>query len=208
MHEAGHSIHSHLAAKHQTFFNSQYPIFLAEVASTFAECVLTDYLLENENDEDVKKTLVEENILGIIGTFYRQTLFADFEMQAHDIVDSGKSLTSDMLCDIMQNLYLEYYDIDLNTESAKKLVWAYIPHLINTPFYVYQYSTCIAASFAIFSEYSKSKEKGIEILFNILKKGGSDFPNDILLENNIDLSKKKTYEAVVEILSKQFNEIK
>lgn len=208
MHEAGHSLHTHLSKNNQTFFNSQYPIYLAEIASTFAECVLTDHLLENEKDESTKKSLIEENIIGVVATYYRQTLFADFEYQTHLIVDEGKSLTSEVLCNIMQELYLEYYDIDLNTEESKKMVWAYIPHLIKTPFYVYQYSTCITASFAIYNEYIKSKENGLNILFNILKAGGSDYPNKILLENNIDLSSDASYEAVLNYLEKQFSLLK
>ncbi len=196
IHEAGHSIHTHLASKNQTFYNASYPIFLAEIPSTFAECILSDYLLKNESDEQVKKVLLEQAVINIIGTYFRQTLFADFEYQTHKLVEEGKTLTSDVLCDIMNSLYKEYYDMELSKEELKKFVWAYIPHLIKTPFYVYQYSTCLTASLALYNKYVNNKEEGLNALFDILKKGGSDYPNKILTEAGIDLSKDETYDAV------------
>ncbi len=208
MHEAGHSMHTHLACENQDLFNSMYPIYLAEIASTFAECVLSDYLLTNETNESVRKTLIEESISRVIATYFRQTLFAEYEYEAHKIVESGNTLTVDVLNNLMKKLYLEYYDIDLDTEESKKFVWAYIPHMFNTPYYVYQYSTCLAASFAIYKVYCESKEKGLDMLFNILKKGNSDYPNKILLESGIDLSGDDAYNGIAEYLKTQIEMLK
>lgn len=207
MHEAGHSVHTYLAATNQDPLNASYSIYVAEIASTFAECILTDYLLNNETDETVKKTLVEENILGISSTFYRQTLFAEFEYKTHELVDNGKALTSEVLCGIMNELYLEYYGINLDSEKLKEFVWIYIGHFYFSPFYVYQYSTCITASFQIYDKYINSKEEGLDILYSIMKKGGSEFANDILLNSGIDLTKDETYQGITNYLKAQMDKI-
>ncbi len=207
MHEAGHSIHTQLAIEEQTFFNSKYPIYLAEIASTFAERILDDYMLENSKNDQTKATLLEDSIISTIATFYRQTLFADFEYQTHALVDKNESLTSEKLSNIMKELYKTYYDIDLNNENSKRLVWAYVPHLINFPFYVYQYATCFAASLKIYQDYSLSKEQGLEKLEKILKAGGSNYPNEILLSADIDLTKEDTYLAVVQFLEQTFEKL-
>lgn len=207
MHEAGHSVHSYLSDKNQNPLNASYSIYVAEIASTFAECILTDYLLENETDENVKKTLIEENIMGIIATLYRQTLFAEFEYRTHKLVDSGEVLTSDTLSAIMNELYLEYYDIDLDTEPLKKYVWMYIGHLYFAPFYVYQYATCITASFNIYDKYLESKHEGLEMLYSILKQGGSNYADNILLNAGIDLTKDQTYNGVINYLKSQMDKI-
>lgn len=203
MHEAGHSVHSYLSDKYQSPINSNYSIYVAEVASTFAECLLTDYLLANEEDENLKKTLVEENILRIISTLYRQTLFAEFEYIVHELVDNGQVLTKDTLNQVMQELYFDYYGINLETEALKKYVWMYIGHLYFAPFYVYQYATCITASFQIYDKYCRSKEEGLAMLYGILKQGGSDYPNNILLDVGIDLTKDEAYSGVFNYLKKQ-----
>ncbi len=208
MHEAGHSVHTYLATQNQNSINSNYSIYVAEVASTFAECLLTDYLIENEKDENVKKTLLEENIFGISSTLYRQTLFAEFEYKTHKLVDDGEVLTSDVLCEIMRELYLEYYGLDLNKEKLKEFIWIYIGHFYFAPFYVYQYSTCITASFQIYDKYMESKEEGLEMLFNLLKQGGNGFPNDILMNAGIDLTKDSTYSSVISYLKSQIERVK
>ncbi len=208
MHEAGHSVHSLLSSKSQSGINASYPIYLAEIASTFAECILSDYLLETITDSTLKKTLIEENINNLIATYFRQTLFAEFELRAFELVESGKSLTSDVLCDLMNELYLEYYNINLDTEDLKKFVWAYIPHLIKTPFYVYQYSTCLVASFAIYNLYKVDNAKGYNTLIKILKSGGSEYPDKLLNELGINLSDDSTFEGITSYLQEKIRILK
>lgn len=208
MHEAGHSVHTQLALKNQKLVNASYPIYLAEIASTFAEAILDDYLLEQETDVNVLKSLLEESIGGKVATFIRQTLFAEYELNISTRIDNNESLTADDLNKEMQQLYFDYYGIDLDKEEAKKLVWAYIPHLFHTPFYVYQYATCLAASLAIFAKYKNSKDEGIKILFNILSAGGSKYPNEILLDNGIDLSNEQTYKDVFKVLKYRIGQLK
>ncbi len=207
IHEAGHSIHSKMAIENQTFFNANYSIYLAEIASTFAERTLDDYLLNHVEDNETLKTLLEESVISTISTFYRQTLFADFEYQVHELVDKGEALNATTLSNIMKDLYKIYYDMDLDLEKSKRLVWAYIPHLTQYPFYVYQYSTCLAASLNIYETYSQDKQKGLDKLYKILKAGGSDYPDKILLESGIDLSKEETYLSVSNILEKTIDKL-
>lgn len=196
-HEAGHSIHTMYSNEFQPFATSNYVIFVAEVASTFNEQVLLDYLLENSNDRDLKIVVLQNAIDGLIGTFYRQTLFADYEYQAHNLGVNGNPITCDSLSKIMEDLYMQYYGLDLNNEPLKKFVWAYIPHLFHTPFYVYQYATCFASSLAIYDKVKNKEENALENYMSLLKAGGSDYPVEIIKKAGVDLTNKESFMAVV-----------
>lgn len=206
-HEAGHSIHTMYSNENQPFATSNYTIFVAEVASTFNEQVLLDYLLETSTDKDLKIVVLQNAIDGLIGTFYRQTLFADYEYQAHNLGVNGLPITCDSLSNIMIDLYKQYYGIDLNNEPLKKFVWAYIPHLFHTPFYVYQYATCFASSLAIYSKVKNKEEKALENYINLLKAGGSDYPVEIIKSAGVDLTNKESFMAVVERMNYLVNEL-
>ena len=206
-HEAGHSIHTMYSNEFQPFPTSNYVIFVAEVASTFNEQVLLDYLLENSNDKDLKIVVLQNAIDGLIGTFYRQTLFADYEYQAHNLGVKGEPITCDSLSNIMENLYNQYYGIDLNNEPLKKFVWAYIPHLFHTPFYVYQYATCFASSLAIYDKVKNKEEHALENYMNLLKAGGSDYPVEIIKKAGVDLTDKESFMAVVRRIEFLVNEL-
>ena len=206
-HEAGHSIHTMYSNEFQPFPTSNYVIFVAEVASTFNEQVLLDYLLENSNDRDLKIVVLQNAIDGLIGTFYRQTLFADYEYQAHNLGVKGEPITCDSLSNIMENLYNQYYGIDLNNEPLKKFVWAYIPHLFHTPFYVYQYATCFASSLAIYDKVKNKEEHALENYMNLLKAGGSDYPVEIIKKAGVDLTDKESFMAVVRRIEFLVNEL-
>ena len=206
-HEAGHSIHTMYSNEFQPLPTSNYVIFVAEVASTFNEQVLLDYLLENSNDRDLKIVVLQNAIDGLIGTFYRQTLFADYEYQAHNLGVKGEPITCDSLSNIMENLYNQYYGIDLNNEPLKKFVWAYIPHLFHTPFYVYQYATCFASSLAIYDKVKNKEEKALENYMSLLKAGGSDYPVEIIKKAGVDLTDKESFMAVVRRVEFLVNEL-
>ena len=206
-HEAGHSIHTMYSNEFQPLPTANYVIFVAEVASTFNEQVLLDYLLENSNDRDLKIVVLQNAIDGLIGTFYRQTLFADYEYQAHNLGVNGEPITCDSLSNIMENLYNQYYGIDLNNEPLKKYVWAYIPHLFHTPFYVYQYATCFASSLAIYDKVKNKEENALENYMNLLKAGGSDYPVEIIKKAGVDLTNKESFMAVVRRIEFLVNEL-
>lgn len=202
MHEAGHSVHSLLASRAQPLATSGYSIYVAEVASVFAELVLLDYLLENETDSMVKNTLLEDFAEKIISTFYRQTLFAEYELKAHEIVENDDAITCEVLGDLMSDLYKSYYGLDIkNDEPLKQNVWAYIPHHFYSPFYVFQYATCMTISMALYQEYKTDKQGAVNKWRKIMESGSSKQPDEIVLEAGVNLSDKNTYKAVGQTLA-------
>lgn len=199
-HECGHSIHTLYSNEAQPFETHEYQIFVAEVASTFNEARFLDYLLEKTNDKDERIALLQEGIDGLIATFYRQTLFADFEIEAHKIYENGGVITEEALSSIMKKLYKKYYGIDLDTEPLKRLVWAYIPHLFHSPYYVYQYATSYSASLAIYEDVKNKKPNALNNYISMLKAGGSDYPINIIKKAGCDLTTKEPFLAVVKRL--------
>ena len=195
-HECGHSIHTLYSNENQPYATKDYTIFVAEIASTFNEAVFLDYLMKNSNDKELKIQALEQQIDGIVSTFYRQTLFADFEYQAHMLVIENKPFTYESLNNIMADLYKKYYDIDLDTEPLKKMVWAYIPHMYNTPFYVYQYATSFTASMLIYQDVKNNVPGAFEKYVSMLKMGGCTYPVEIVKQGGVDLTSKEPFVAV------------
>src|SRR5947209_6354558 len=145
-HEMGHSMHTILSNAHQPFVYSAYTIFVAEVPSTLSEALFLDYMLGRTTDERERIVLLQHAIDGIVGTFYTQVMFADYELQAHRLVDDGKPVTADVLSDIYFGLLQAYYGDSLDYDPQSRITWARIPHFYSTPYYVYQYATCFASS--------------------------------------------------------------
>lgn len=206
-HECGHSGHTTLANKNQPVNTANYVIFVAEVASTFNEQLLLDYLLQNSNDKELKLSILQNAIDGLIGTFYRQTLFGEYEYIAHNKLINGEGITSDSLSQIMIDLYKEYYNHDLTTEDYKKFVWCYIPHLYHTPFYVYQYATSFSASLDIYQRVKNGEKDAYENYIKLLSSGGSDYPVKLLQKAGVDLTKKDAYLSVVKRLDYLVSEL-
>ncbi len=206
-HEAGHSMHSLFAAETQPVATQNYTIFVAEIASTFNEHNLLDHFIKNaKSTKEDKITLLQQSIDDILGTFYRQTLFASYELKAHEKAEKGEPITYETLSSIMVDLYKEFYDIDITKENGKEFVWAYIPHLFNTPFYVYQYSTSFAASLRLY-ELVKENPENINNHINLLKSGGNDFPVNQVKKAGIDLTTKEPFMAVVNRLNNLIDEL-
>lgn len=203
VHEAGHSAHSLFASETQPLATHRYTIFVAEIASTFNERLLADYMLKHSKSKEEKITIIEHEIDGIMATFYRQTLFASFEYEANKLVELGIPLNSTNLSKIMIDLYQHYYDIDITKEDGKSYVWAYIPHLFRTPFYVYQYASSYAASLKIYEDVKQGVHGSMDKYIKLLKSGGSDYPVTQAKDAGADLTKKETYLAVVN----RFNEL-
>ena len=196
-HEAGHSIHSLYAMENNPEMLQGYTIFVAEIASTFNEHNLLDYLMNSGSlDKNDKIYLIQKAIDSIVSTFYRQTLFADYELEVSKMVEKGTPLNHEVLSNVMIKLYSDYYGIDITKENVKKFVWAYIPHLFYTPFYVYQYATSFAASFKLYDGVAKGEEGAFDRYVGLLKMGGSKYPMDEALESGIDFTKEETFLAV------------
>ena len=207
-HEAGHSIHSMYASEAQPSTLQNYTIFVAEVASTFNEHNLLDYIInESDASKNEKIALLQRAIDDILATFYRQTLFAIYELETHKLVESQQPITADILSKIMIDLYKEFYDLDITKEEVKQYVWAYIPHLFYTPFYVYQYATSFAASLKLYEDVKNSKAGAFDNYINLLKSGGSDYPVVQLQKAGVDLTKEDAFKAVVNRLNELVNEL-
>jgi len=207
-HEAGHSMHSMFASETQPTSLQNYTIFVAEVASTFNEHNLLDYIIkESKASKEEKIALLQSAIDDIVSTFYRQTLFAIYELEAHELIENNQPITSDALSKIMIDLYKEFYGIDIVKEEVKQYVWAYIPHLYYTPFYVYQYATSFAASLKIYEDVKNQKPGAFTRYIGLLKSGGSDFPVKQLLDAGVDLTTEDAFKAVVNRMNELVNEL-
>ena len=200
-HELGHTLHTLYSDENQPFSMADYTIFVAEVASTFNERLLLDYMLENTNDPKERIALLEQEIGNIVGTFYFQALLADYEYQAHKLAEAGEPITAEVLSKITEDLFDKYYGDIIEKDDLIYIFWARVPHFFNSPFYVYQYATCFASSAILYekminsSDESKRKET-LDKYIQLLSSGGNDFPMEQLKKAGVDLSKIKTIEAV------------
>lgn len=207
-HEAGHSIHTLFAMNNQPAPTQDYTIFVAEIASTFNEHMLLDYFIKSGNaSKEIKIQLLQKAIDSIVSTFYRQTLFAHYELLAHQLIEKSEPINYEVLSNIMIDLYKKYYGLDIKKEIYKQYVWAYIPHLFNSPFYVYQYATSFAASFKIYKDVSNGVEGAYEKYIGLLKSGGSKYPIEQAKEAGVDFTKKETFMAVIERLDQLVDEL-
>ncbi len=196
-HEAGHSAHSLFSQENQTYNNSSYSIYLAEIASTFNEHLLLDYLMETLTSKDEKVLLLQRAIDDIAGTYFRQTLFADYELQAHNLVENDIPVTYVELSNIMIDLYDKYYGIDIREEEYKEYVWAYIPHFYSSSFYVYQYATAFSASLKIYEDIKSNKPDAEKKYIDMLKGGCSEYPVDLAKKAGADLTSDDCFLAVI-----------
>jgi len=203
-HEMGHSMHTLLSNAHQPFVYSAYTIFVAEVASTLSEALFLEYMLARATDEREKIVLLQHAIDGIVSTFYTQVMFADFELQAHRLVESDRPVTADALADIYFSLVKAYHGDAVDYDDLSRVTWARIPHFFSTPYYVYQYATCFASSAQLMKQLTTGsaaeRSTAIERYLSLLKAGGSDHPMTLLQHAGVDLSKPEPVRAVVDQL--------
>ena len=201
-HELGHTLHSMYSTKYQPYATNDYTIFVAEVASTFNERLLLDYMLKNTNDHKEKIALIEEAIGNIIGTYYIQALFAAYEYEAHKLAEEGNPITPDVLSEIMTKLFAEYFGDSLVMDELQKIIWARIPHFFNSPYYVYQYATSFAASSRLYEKVTNEKyspeerEEARKKYIELLKSGGNNYPIEQLKLAGVNLEEKENFEAV------------
>jgi oligoendopeptidase F len=189
-HELGHAMHSYLSEKTQPYPTSDYPIFLAEIASTFNENMLMHTLLETERDRTLKLFLLDNYLETLRGTLFRQTLFADFELAMHERVEQGQSLTPDWLNATYLELTRLYYGHDLGVVRVDDYIqseWSGIPHFYYD-FYVYQYATGIVASMALSEAVLAEGEPARARYLGFLGSGSSRFPLDTLKAAGVDLT--------------------
>ena len=194
-HELGHTLHSMHSSEAQPYSTADYTIFVAEVASTFNERLLLDYMLENSDDSLEKIALLEQALGNIVGTYYIQTLFASYEYEAHKMIEEYKAITPDILSDIMYNLFKKYFGDTVTIDELQKIIWSRIPHFFNSPFYVYQYATSFASSAKLY-ENLKTNPESREKYLTLLKSGGNNHPMEQLKLAGVDLTKKESFDSV------------
>lgn len=220
-HELGHTLHSMYSTKYQPYATNDYTIFVAEVASTFNERLLLDYMLKNTTDHKEKIALIEEAIGNIMGTYYIQALFAAYEYEAHKLTEEGNPITPDVLSEIMTKLFAEYFGDSLVMDELQKIIWARIPHFFNSPYYVYQYATSFAASSRLYEKVTNEKyspeerEEARKKYIELLKSGGNNYPIEHLKLAGVNLEEKENFEAVahemtrlIGLLEKELKELK
>lgn len=192
-HELGHSMHSYLSNIHNEHTNASYPIFLAEIASTVNELLLSYYMEHHANTKDEKLAILNERLDTFKGTIYRQTMFAEFELYMHDTIDKSEVLTAEKLCNKYYELNKLYFGKDVVIDSDIRYEWLRIPHFYR-PFYVYQYATGLSIASYIVKNILEQKEGFREKYLEFLSSGGKDDPLETLKIIDIDLTDKKVLE--------------
>ncbi len=205
-HEMGHAMHSYFSTKYQPHQTASYLIFVAEVASTCNEILLTRYLLSHTEDKAQKAYIINHFLDSFKGTLFRQTMFAEFEMMAHRKAEAGEALTAEELNRIYYDLNVEYFGPDMVVDREIRLEWARIPHFY-TPFYVYQYATGISAAAALSERILTLGEAGVKDYMKFLTGGGSADPIDLLKMAGVDMSKKEPVEAAVKLFADMLSQL-
>jgi oligoendopeptidase F len=199
-HEMGHSMHTLLSHQSQPFVYAGYTIFVAEVPSTLNEALFLDLMLERAHSREERVVLLQHAIDSIASTFYTQVMFADYELQAHRLVEQDQPITADALNTIYSSLLDSYYGDVIDKEDVSRVTWARIPHFFSTPYYVYQYATCFASTARLMqgirSTDPAERDEAVNRYLNLLKAGGSDYPMNLLARAGVDLSQPDTVRAV------------
>jgi oligoendopeptidase F len=195
-HELGHSMHSELTSEHQPYVYSDYDIFTAEVASTVNEALLTEHLLETLEDETLRRHVLDEYLERFRSTLFRQTMFADFEHQAHRVIEEGGALTPDELDELYGDLKRAYYE-PAHVDEHITREWMRIPHFYYG-FYVYQYSTGISAANALARDIREEGEPAAERYREFLRSGSRQYPLDLLRDAGVDMTTADPVEAAID----------
>lgn len=208
VHEMGHSVHSYYTRQNQPYIYGSYSIFLAEIASTTNENLLTAYLLEKYKDnKEVVAYVLNHYLDGIKGTLFRQTQFAEFEYTVHCAHANGQVLNCQYLSDTYFNINKKYYGDNVNYDQRIALEWARIPHFYSS-FYVYQYATGISAASVFAQRILDKEENAITNYLNFLKAGNSDYPLNVLLKSGLDMSNPQPIYTTLKLFKERLDQLK
>ncbi len=205
-HEMGHALHSFYSNRHQPYVYSQYPIFLAEVASTVNESLLIDYLLKRSNSREERIYLINHYLEQFRGTVYRQTMFAEYEKIIHDMVEQGQPLTTEALKNSYLDLNRLYYGPEVVMDEDIKMEWARIPHFYSA-FYVYKYATGFSAATAIKEQILNEGPQAVQRYMEFLKAGASDYPVEVLKKAGVDLTSPQPVQSALEYFGRLVTEL-
>ena len=203
-HELGHSMHSELASDAQPYVYANYTIFIAEIASTVNETLLTDYLLETDEDEHLRRHILNEYLERFRSTLSRQTMFAEFEQRTHERSQAGEPLTADALDDLYYDLKGDYYEpAVLDDRIARE--WMRIPHFYRS-FYVFQYSTGICAAVALVDAIEEEGDTAAERYREFLSRGSRDYPLELLRDAGVDMTDSDPIERAMDVYGSYLDE--
>jgi len=208
-HELGHTMHSYFSNKTQPYPLSSYPIFVAEVASTFNEALLIDYMLKQIKDDATRLSLLGNYLEGIKGTVFRQAQFAEFELRMHEMVEKGEPLTGDSLSKLYTEIVKKYYGHDQGVCIVDDYIaheWAYIPHFYNS-FYVFQYATSFTASSALSEKVLAGEPGATEHYLKFISAGKSKYPIDLLKDAGVDMTTDEPLELTVKKMNRVMDEM-
>jgi len=205
VHELGHSAHSYLTHKHQEYAYGDYSIFLAEIASTTNENLLTNYLLETYQEPHVRLYILNHFLDGLKGTMFRQTQFAEFEHFMYESDANGQPLTQQFLSDNYREMNAKYYGPSVNSDSEIALEWTRIPHFYYN-YYVFQYATGFAAATAFSNWILAFKEGALEKYLGFLKSGSSQYAIDTMKTAGLDMTQSDYIDAALDVFENRLNE--
>lgn len=206
VHEMGHSMHSYYTTHIQPYVYGDYPIFVAEIASTTNENLLTDYLLKTEKDPQVRAFVLNHYLDGFKGTIFRQTQFAEFEQWIHEQDASGKSLTADSISKFYGDLNKQYYGPAIYNDDEIAMEWMRIPHFYYD-FYVYQYATGFAAATTLSQRIEDDDPAHTEAYLNFLKSGSSAYPIETMQKAGVDMTQRAYLEKAFKVFEERLNEL-
>lgn len=206
VHEMGHSMHSYYTTHTQPYVYGDYPIFVAEIASTTNENLLTDYLLKTEKDPQVRAFVLNHYLDGFKGTIFRQTQFAEFEQWIHEQDASGKLLTADSISKFYGDLNKQYYGPAIYNDDEIAMEWMRIPHFYYD-FYVYQYATGFAAATTLSQRIEDDDSAHTEAYLNFLKSGSSAYPIETMQKAGVDMTQRAYLEKAFKVFEERLNEL-
>lgn len=205
-HEMGHSLHTYFSNKNQPYVKSNYTIFVAEVASTVNEVLLLKYMLNDTDDANFKKYLLNYYLDSIRATLHRQTMFAEFEYEAHSMVEREEPLTKENLCQLYKNIGIKFYGDSIEHDYNISCEWARIPHFYRA-FYVYKYATGIISAINIANRILTEGEPAVKDYFKFLSGGGSTDPVSLLKLAGVDLTSERPFEFAMNEFDKTLTEL-
>lgn len=205
-HELGHSLHSFYTRKYQPYQYGDYTIFVAEVASTLNEGLLTEHLLRKNSDRAVRLAILNHSLEGFRGTLFRQTMFAEFEQQIHSKAEQGEALTADSLSALYRALIEKYYGGETFIDELIDVEWARIPHFYSS-FYVYQYATGISAASALVQQILHEGKPAVERYLKFLSSGSSDYSIELLKKAGVDMTSPEPVRQALQLFESHMSQM-
>jgi oligoendopeptidase F len=205
-HELGHSMHSFFTRTYQPFQYGDYTIFVAEVASTLNEGLLTEYLLKTSDDPAVRLAILNHSLEDLRGTLFRQTMFAEFELQIHSRAEQGEPLTADTLSAMYRALNEKYYGAEAVIDELIDIEWARIPHFYYN-FYVYQYATGVSAACALVQQILQEGAPAVDRYLKFLSSGSSDYSIELLKKAGVDMTSPEPVRQALQLFNSHLTQM-